>query len=1525
MIGHYSNYYWWPTGVYGAPYTQDGWRFVTGNDVGSGVTWGGGLTTVISDGCPVPPYYGQHTQTTSQSPIWTDPTGTTHTFNATLVTDQDDCTGSYSYHINAGYATDASGYSLTEGSNGLEVISDNNGNQVYPQVIDRYGNYWSSDSSGNLIDDTGRTPVIKTVSGNVTYYDVLAPNGTINNNGLRVRYTVTTAPVQVQTYFHQPLDSGGGYVTEWSGTLYPIQSIQLPDGTSYTFTYDGKILAGDTTAHYGDLQSVTLPTGGVIHYGFEVFEDSYYNQNRWVSGRKVGNDPSTTFNHSVVSWCGQNAINCREKTIVHKPRGDETVYEQKLNKGAWNTNVSIYTGSASGSPLSTTTNTYSFECSGCSSDNITRTASVTTLSNGLQSQQQYVYDSPWLGKPGKLLEWDYYSGSPSQIPTRETDYSYNSLNGLDLSQVTVFNNGTQTGQTTYNYTTSGATTSGITQHGTANAGGPYLQKVTHWLNGGISPVTHYTMDDTGMVTQVLDPNAHASNTNYQCGNSLPYQSTNALGHVTTYGYDCNSGAITSVKDPNDLANGRAGTTYQYEAGAGRLQSVSYPDGGQTTYSYPSSTEVDTAVLSTPSPTINSRGIVDVFGRPSQRVQAGTSTETSYDVNGRVSCVTNPHYSTPSWTDGTTCISSYDGLDRPLTQTLPDGNTRTWSYPGNTVASTDEAGHQWQRTSDAFGRLTTVIEPNGAETDYTYTSSNLTTIVSQKGIIGVENARLNRTFTTDSLGRTVSVNEPERGVTTSSYDNNGNVTSSTDARGVSIFYVYDALNRLTDTWPNDGTPSQHYRFDETSGWMGPQSNTIGRLSRTVTGQDLRYFGSGSAPGCNAQSSATINYNPANGNPTYCNWTDEVYSYDSMGRLTTMGSALPSEAGWTSHSSGMAYDLAGNLTSLRYPDGRVVTQGFDGAGQLQNVTYDSWNGQHVGSTYAAGFTYTPAGAQTEVTYGNGVYIHTPYNSREQMCHLWSSAANGQVLVDSHIYYKINYYCSNSPGNNGNILQVKDWVNQDHTRTFGYDNMNRISSFALGANASPTMNFDDDSFGNLKQPGLNIVIGTSNRFQDAGYTYDAAGNLAHTNLGVSISDYGFDAASRVFRFNPNPGDNPAAYYSYDANGNRVRKDTAGSGYTEYQYVNGQVLAEKHSDGTWSDYIYANGQKIAKADTSDSAFYYVLDQVGSTRMIVNGTGSPVEQDDYYPFGQKLNNDPSAAQNNYLFAGLERDGETGLDHATFRQYSSTIGRWMSPDPYLGSYDFANPQSFNRYSYVSNTPLTAIDPSGLDGTIPGVGGTIGGCVGAAASEGGNAIADIQCAAGLLSHIFNLFSTPQCYACDHPRPNGAIWDEHGGFQASPYSSIASMIGDVSDMSMPGCEFGACGGGPSDFTGNNPLAVGGPIIISPTWVYSLINLFHFPYADASDPNHRLGGTHYCGPGGGGGTTGGLDGLCAAHDACYRRSGVSAIDNLNPFTSGAAMGGCDRLLCASLSQYSPASRQEGVLRGQIQQVFGCGYINK
>jgi RHS repeat-associated protein len=70
-----------------------------------------------------------------------------------------------------------------------------------------------------------------------------------------------------------------------------------------------------------------------------------------------------------------------------------------------------------------------------------------------------------------------------------------------------------------------------------------------------------------------------------------------------------------------------------------------------------------------------------------------------------------------------------------------------------------------------------------------------------------------------------------------------------------------------------------------------------------------------------------------------------------------------------------------------------------------------------------------------------------------------------------------------------------------------------------------------------------------------------------------------------------------------------------------------------------------------------------------------------------------SSVPNNYKFTGLERDSESGLDHTLFRQYSSILGRWQTPDLWDG--DINNPQSLNRYAYVLNNPTTLTDPLGL--------------------------------------------------------------------------------------------------------------------------------------------------------------------------------------------------------------------------------------
>ncbi len=78
-------------------------------------------------------------------------------------------------------------------------------------------------------------------------------------------------------------------------------------------------------------------------------------------------------------------------------------------------------------------------------------------------------------------------------------------------------------------------------------------------------------------------------------------------------------------------------------------------------------------------------------------------------------------------------------------------------------------------------------------------------------------------------------------------------------------------------------------------------------------------------------------------------------------------------------------------------------------------------------------------------------------------------------------------------------------------------------------------------------------------------------------------------------------------------------------------------------------------------------------------------------------------------YAMLDHDTESDTDHAQFRQYSNLQGRFLSPDPYDGSYDLSNPQSLNRYVYAQNSPLGFVDPSGENEIGVGTGGLMMGC------------------------------------------------------------------------------------------------------------------------------------------------------------------------------------------------------------------------
>ena len=116
----------------------------------------------------------------------------------------------------------------------------------------------------------------------------------------------------------------------------------------------------------------------------------------------------------------------------------------------------------------------------------------------------------------------------------------------------------------------------------------------------------------------------------------------------------------------------------------------------------------------------------------------------------------------------------------------------------------------------------------------------------------------------------------------------------------------------------------------------------------------------------------------------------------------------------------------------------------------------------------------------------------------------------------------------------------------------------------------------------------------------------------------------------------------------------------------------------------------------SSGNPYYYLSDHLGSAAVIASGDGKTVQWEaDYFPFGAVRQVFTSIVGNNYEFTGYENDSETGYNYAVARFDSGRWGRFMSPDPYMGSMDVSNPQSLNRYEYVSNNPINASDPIGL--------------------------------------------------------------------------------------------------------------------------------------------------------------------------------------------------------------------------------------
>lgn len=145
----------------------------------------------------------------------------------------------------------------------------------------------------------------------------------------------------------------------------------------------------------------------------------------------------------------------------------------------------------------------------------------------------------------------------------------------------------------------------------------------------------------------------------------------------------------------------------------------------------------------------------------------------------------------------------------------------------------------------------------------------------------------------------------------------------------------------------------------------------------------------------------------------------------------------------------------------------------------------------------------------------------------------------------------------------------------------------------------------------------------------------------------------------------------------------------------------------------IFAGSERVATLVPSGGIQYYHPDHLGSSNVITDATGAKVQNLTYYPYGAtRTNSSPVTPVVNvpYKYTGKELDASTELYNYEARQYEPALGRFISPDTVVP--DPFNPQDFNRYAYVRNSPFSFTDPTGYepaDHNCPNVFPPIVGC------------------------------------------------------------------------------------------------------------------------------------------------------------------------------------------------------------------------
>jgi RHS repeat-associated protein len=1375
-----------PSGVGSNPWTAGGWNHSIPTISKSMLTW-----QTLVDGGPT-----KITCKALVNFVFQDAGGNRHNLNLTNYSDPNG-TGQCTINSND-WPRGFNGEVVLQGGEGpiSAVLDPTWSTYAIPSVVDAdgvgygFGSHTGSGSwiAGGVSDRNGNYITINSTYPTFNYVDtlgrtVLQDSGfavspeTLTVSGLGAPYTLTWTTL-AQPTFTTAITTVYGTCTSpahTEGSVKAVSSITLPNGKSFTFTYDPA---------YARVNKITYPTGGYVRYVWGMNSQAEYGESTDQNGfqtcgmyyadpaitdRYVSFDGTTEVQHQhfvyTTTWpTGGNSYWTSKQTTITtydlvRNTNSQTVYSYSpIQK---NPQPNAETGNAPQIPVESSITYYDTNGSllktvskGWTNERLLG-AQYTTFPNGQASKTTWLYDTNEMQTEHD--DYDFGNPSPPSTPLRKTVTSYATSTNMAAyhvvdkpSSVIVYDgSNNKVAETDYTYDTpAGTVTSGIVGHGTGcNCGNLTVQK--QWLNSSGSGLsTNFTNDDTGQRLTMTDPRGNQTTYSYTDSYSsgtppgptnaflttVTHPQTSGVNHVEHFAYAYSSGEVTSSTDQNNLV-----TTYKYVDNLARLTETDFPDGGVTTIAYndaaynpsaPSPSVTTTKKINTTTNLVTLSamdGLGHVLRSELTSDPQGTIyTDTVYDGLARVKSVSNPYRSgnDPTTSSGTITYV-YDAIGRKLTETYPDNSVLTTAYCAGSTLVTDPTG-KWRRSRvDGLSRLVEVDEPNapGATVASTgcpgtgepiwITSYTLDTLGNLNTI--VQNGSHLRNFTYDWASRLLTSNNPEVGTITYNYDSDTNCASPNSFAGLLVSKV-DARSIRTCAQYDAlarGTVLNYSNGDPTITTTYDQSACLGLSACQNIGQRTSVTDAAGSEAWSYQVDATNHRSVHVNQRTTSNITKTSTYY---------------------------LDMAGNVTQAVYPTGRVVNYTFNAANRPITAT-DGSNG----ITYATDFQtpptgcltgavcYTPQGSFYALSIGQtasftGLNLTHSYNNRLQPNEFKASSTGGNAIDITY-----GFVDPSTSKNAGHVYSITNNLDTTRSQNFTYDQLNRITSALTSSThaTSPTHCWGEtytlDAWANLNSIAATTNSNYTGCSQESGFSTTADGNnhlpifssdASGNTQSDGINSYTWDAESQLKTA-------AGVTYTYDGDGRRVAK----VGSKLYWYGSGgDILAETNTSGTTTaEYIFFGGKRIAMLPAGTTAQLYVEDLLGTSRVITTNAGVVCYDADFYPYGgERTPYTNTCTQNNYKFEGKERDGETGNDDFGARYYSNRFGRWLSADwssvpvpvPYA---NLSNPQTLNLYAMVSDDPESYADLDGHE-QQQSQGGAEGQCGGGTGNTSGNSCA-----------------------------------------------------------------------------------------------------------------------------------------------------------------------------------------------------------